>query len=238
MRIDAPGRALRSATEIAKILQAICDEKLALTAYLDRGEVLFASTLRAVDLDLDRLVVDYSQWKPANTALMQGGPVQFHCDRKKRHIQFHAGAPRQIMFEGVARLQFAMPQLVLDLQQRSHRRLSVESGPSLWCVINREGADPIVANVSDISKGGLGAFIHEPGVFLKPGMIFENCQITSSSLKNPINVSVEVRYWKTVREGDGTLNKRVGCRFVAASKNLQELIDLFEVEVKEDDRSR
>jgi len=234
MRIDAPGRALRSATEIARILQAICNEQLALSAYLERGEVLFTSTVRAVDLDLDRVVIDYSQWKPANSALMQRDSVQFHCDRKKRHIQFQISTPTQIMYEGAARLQFPLPSLVLDLQQRAHRRLSVKSLPSLWCVINRENAEPIVANVSDISEGGLGAFIHETNVALKPGMLFENCQITSPSLKTPIDVGVEVRYWKTVRESDGTLNKRVGCRFVTASKDLQELVKLFELEVSED----
>jgi len=238
MRIDAPGRAIRSATEIARLLQAICDEELAITAYLERGEVLFTSVVRAVDLDLDRVVIDYSQWKPANSALMQRDSVQFHCDRKKRHIQFHSPAPTQVMYEGAARLQFPLPSLVLDLQQRAHRRLSVKSLPSLWCVINRENAEPIVANVSDISEGGMGAFIHETGVMLKPGMIFSNCQITSASLKNPIDVSVEVRYLKTVRDGDGTLNKRVGCRFVTASKDLQALIKLFELEVSEDASKR
>ncbi len=238
MRIEAPGRALRSATEIASILQAICNEQLALSAYLERGEVLFTSAVRAVDLDLDRLVIDYSQWKPANSALMQRDTVQFHCDRKKRHIQFQTRTPTQITYEGTARLQVPLPSLVLDLQQRAHRRLSVKSLPSLWCVINRDNAEPIVANVSDISEGGLGAFIHDTGIVLKPGMIFENCQLTSSSLEAPIDVSVEVRYWKTVREGDGTLNKRVGCRFVTASKNLQELIKLFELEVSEDRSAR
>ena len=234
MRIDAPGRALRSATEIARILQAVCTDKLAISAYLEHGEVLFASTIRAVDLDLDRVVIDYSQWKPANSALMQRESVQFHCDRKKRHIQFQSVVPTQIMFEGAARLQFPIPPLVLDLQQRAHRRLVVNSLPSLWCVINREDAEPIVANLADISKGGMGAFIHEPGVVLKPGMVFERCQITSPSLKSPINVSIEVRYWKTVRDPDGTLNKRVGCRFVTASQHLRDLIDMFESEIKED----
>ena len=234
MRIDAPGRALRSATEIAKVLQVVCNEKLAISAYLEQGEVLFASVIRAVDLDLDRVVIDYSQWKPANTALMKRESVQFHCDRKKRHIQFQSVAPTQIMYEGAARLQLPIPPLVLDLQQRAHRRLVINSLPSLWCVINREDAAPIVANLADISRGGMGAFIHEPGIVLKPGMIFKHCQITGPTLKNPIDVGVEVRYWKTVREPDGTLNKRVGCRFVTASKHLRDLIEMFETEVKED----
>ena len=234
MRIDAPGRALRSATEIARILHVICTEELALSAYLEHGEVLFASKILAVDEDLDRVVIDYSQWKPANTALMQRETVQFHCDRKKRHYQFQSVVPTQIMHEGVGRLQFPIPPMLLDLQQRAHRRIVIHSLPSLWCVINRKDGSPIVANLADISEGGMGAFVHEPNIILKPGMIFENCQITGPSLKSPVQVSMEVRYWKTVREPDGTLNKRVGCRFVTTSRQLRDLVGMFESEVKMD----
>ena len=238
MRIDAPGRAIRSATEIAKMLQTICDEQLALTAYLEEGELLFDSKIRAVDVDLDRVVVDFSQWKPANTALMASESVLFHCDRKRRHIQFPAAALRQVVFGGVAVLQFAFPPFVLDLQQRSDRRIRIKSPASMWCVINREGRDPIVASVADISRGGIGAFVHEMSGVLAPGAVFRNCQITGSSLKRPVDVNVEVRYWKTVRAPDGKLSKRVGCRFLAPSQELKKLVDAFELEFDEDGRMR
>ncbi len=231
---NAPARAIRSATEIAEILQAICDEELALTAYPEKGELLFISRLRAVDPDLGRIIVDYGQWKPANSVLLDCESVLFHCERKKRHIQFLTESPTEIVFDGVAGIQVTFPQFVLDLQQRSHRRFHVKSQPSLWCVINREGSEPIVASVSDISRGGIGAFVHDPGVVVMPGTIFKNCQITGSSLKRPIDVSVEVRYWNTIHAQNGALSKRAGCRFVASTSDLQKLIDAFEADLDED----
>jgi len=229
-RIDGPERAVRSSIEIAKILQAICDEELELTSYLEHGEVLFSSRVRAVDLDLDRLVFDFSQWKPANAAVMACPSLQFHCDRKGRHIQFVTGAPRQIIYGGVAALRVAFPQFILDLRQRTHRRLQIKSPASLWCVINPEGANAIVADVSDISEGGLGAFVHDSAAALKPGTIFTRCQITGASLKRPVIVNVQVLYVKTVHTPDGAMKTRVGCRFVAPSAVVQQLIASFEAE--------
>jgi c-di-GMP-binding flagellar brake protein YcgR len=230
---DAPGRAIRSGIEIAKMLEAICEEELAVTAYPDKGELLFVSRMRAVDPDLGRIIIEYSQWKPANSALLVCEQVLFHVERKNRHIQFLTTLPKEVVFGGSAGIQVVFPQFVLDLQQRAHRRFSVKSLPSLWCVIKREGFDPIVANVTDISRGGLGGIVHDPGIVLKPGTIIKECQITGTSLKRPVDVSVEVRHWKTIRAQDGTLSKRVGCRFVASSLNLQQLIDVFEIQLDE-----
>ena len=230
---DAPGRAIRSGIEIRKMLEAICEEELAVTAYPDKGELLFVSRMRAVDPDLGRIIIEYSQWKPANSALLVCEQVLFHVERKNRHIQFLTTLPKEVVFGGSAGIQVVFPQFVLDLQQRAHRRFSVKSLPSLWCVIKREGFDPIVANVTDISRGGLGGIVHDPGIVLKPGTIIKECQITGTSLKRPVDVSVEVRHWKTIRAQDGTLSKRVGCRFVASSLNLQQLIDVFEIQLDE-----
>ena len=238
MRIDAPGRAIRSATEIERIPRTICDEKLALTAYLGQGERLFDTNIRAVDVDLDRVVVDFSQWKPANTAILASESVLFHCDRKRRHVQFPAPSLAQVVIGRVAALQFAFPSFVLDLQQRTDRRIRIKSPASMWCVINRRGHEPIVASLADISRGGIGAFVHEMSGVLTPGAVFRDCQITGALLKRPVNVNVEVRYWKTARSPDGKLSKRVGCRFVAPSKELQKLVEAFELEFDEHGRTR
>jgi hypothetical protein len=55
-------------------------------------------------------------------------------------------------------------------------------------------------------------------------MMIRGCQITGSSLMQPIEVSVEVRRWKTVRAKDGRLGKQVGCRFVASPEKLQNML--------------
>lgn len=227
----APGRAIRSRFEVEKLLLALCEEKLTVTAYPEDGELLFAARVLAVDPDLSRMVLEYSQWKPANSALLECKQVLFHCERKNRHIQFLAGAPSETVYGGSAGIQIGFPQFVLDLQQRTERRFRLATRPSMWCVIKQGGADPIVANVDDISRGGLGGIVHDPGVVLKPGMIIKDCQITGSELKRPIDVSVEIRYWKTIRSAEGVLSKRVGCRFVASSADLQQLIDVFIVDL-------
>ena len=213
------------------MLQAICDEGLPVTAYPEDGERLFVSKVRGVDADLSRLILDYSQWKPANSAVLACEEVLFHSERKNRHIQFLTESPSEIVFAGSAGIQVAFPQFVLDLQQRSHRRINVKYLPSLWCVIKVDGVNSIVANVTDISRGGIGGVVHDLGVKLKPGTIIRDCQITGSSLKRPIDVSVEVRHWKTVRAKDGTLSKQVGCRFVTSPEKLQEMIKAFEADL-------
>jgi c-di-GMP-binding flagellar brake protein YcgR len=230
----APGRAIRSRSEVESLLLALCDEKLTVTAYPEDGELLFAARVRAVDPDLSRIVLEYSQWKPANSALLECAQVLFHCERKNRHIQFLSGAPAEIVFDGSAGIQVGFPKFVLDLQQRTDRRFRLATRPSMWCVMKQEGADPIVANVDDISRGGLGGIVHDPEVVLKPGMIIKDCQITGSELKRPIDVSVEIRYWKTIRSQEGLLSKRIGCRFIASSADLQQLIDVFIVDLDDD----
>jgi c-di-GMP-binding flagellar brake protein YcgR len=230
----APGRAIRSRAEVETLLLALCEEQLTVTAYPGDGEMLFAARVRAVDFDLSRIILDYGQWKPANSALLDCKQTLFHCERKNRHVQFMSGAPSEVVYGGNAGIQVGFPKFILDLQQRTDRRFRLATRPSMWCVITQEGSDPIVAKVDDISRGGLGGIAHDPAAALKPGMIFKNCQITGAELKQPIDVSVEIRYLKTVRSPEGLLSKRVGCRFVAPSADLQQLIDVFIVDLDDD----
>lgn len=234
----APGRAIRSRSEVEKLLLALRDEKLTVTAYPEAGELLFAARIRAVDPDLSRIILVYSQWKPANSALLDCAQVLFHRERRNRHIQFLSGAPAEIVFGGSAGIQVGFPKFVLDLQQRTDRRFRLAAHPSMWCVMKQGGADPVVSNVDELSRGGLGGIVHDPGVVLKPGTTIKDCQITGSELKRPIDVSVEIRYRKTIRSQEGLLSRRIGCQFVASSADLQQLIDVFIVDLDNDQPER
>jgi hypothetical protein len=94
----------------------------------------------------------------------------------------------------------------------------------LRCIIGY-GLGSIYAQVVDVSRGGLGTLIADPALRMPPGTRLHGVRIVHP--ERVVTADLEVRYALRTLLRDGRDALRVGCRFLAAPQDLDDLIRLF-----------
>ena len=122
-RIAGTTQALvRSQLEVARILHAILGSQAPLVAYMERAEHLFMSRLRRVDSDCRFIVVDYSNDKVANAAVLAAPQVVLSSNNEGAHIEFAVTDSAETAIDEVLAIRFAFPGVLVVQQRRAHHR--------------------------------------------------------------------------------------------------------------------
>jgi len=225
----ATGRLLvRSGIEIARVLERLRAERAVLSALLGEGDLLFLTRLLAVEHALGAIVVAFSESKPANAQLLARESVVFACNHDGLRHEFIAAGPRETRFQGAPAMRLDFPRVLLSSQRRSHARIAVPPAVPLDCVFDWGGA-PVRAKVVDLSRGGIGALVHQAAVSIPPGARLENVRVAHP--RHTVTVALEVRHAARASTPDGRPATRLGCRFAAAPRDLRELLALFVTEI-------
>ena len=231
----ATGVLFRSRIEITRILQQLARDRAVLSAEIGDAGQLFLTRLLQVDPAGEFFVVDYSEERRANTALLEQLSVVFHASDKRGRIEFAATAPSEAVFAGDPAVRFALPQALVRSQLREHPRFKIPLDASLRCIADSTGVVPFEARIVDISRGGMGGMIYDPGIKLAPGTILRDCKIMMSGSK-PILADVEVRYTASLLQPDGSLAQRSGVKFLGEPEGIDALLGRFVIEFGDERR--
>jgi flagellar brake protein len=229
---DATGVLVRSQPEIVRILDRVRRGGEPLTASLDGAEQRFASQLLLVD-SLDGFMLIDCLSKTANFELLAQESVTFRCNDGPAHLEFTVRAPRETQYQGRSAIRFALPEQLVRVHRRAHTRSPVgdvaDSAP-LRCIADSAGATPFEARVVDVSPGGLGTIVYNAPVSLAPGMQLPRSKIIFPTGKTVL-VTLEVCHVQPVTLEDGAPGWRAGCRFIAGSLDLADLISVYVREI-------
>ena len=229
----ATGVLVRSQIEIARILETIRSGGEPLTAFLDGGKQRFTSRLLRVDSRDGFILVDYGPSKAANSALLAQESVTFRCNDGPAHLEFIARAPRETRYQDRAAIRFPLPEALVRVHRRAHPRIpvgDVAESASLRGIADSAGANPFEARVTDVSPGGLGTIVYNARVRLAPGMQLPRSKIIFP-MGRTVLVNLEVCHVQPVTLEDGAPAQRAGCRFIAGSRDLAELIHVYVREI-------
>ena len=225
----ASGVLFRSRIEITRILLRLARDRATLSAEVGDDKLLFLTRLLHVDPAGEFFVLVYSEERPANTALLEQASVVFRASDRRGRIEFAAAAPIETVFHGDPAVRFAFPQVLVQSQHREHPRFKLPADASLRCVADSAGVTPFEARIVDISRGGMGGMIYNPGVRLAPGTVLRGCRIMTSGSK-PVVADLEVRYTVSIVQPDGSLAQRSGVKFLGKPKGIDALLGRFVIE--------
>lgn len=220
---------LRSGTEIANALRAICAAAETLSANLPPDDSLFLSRLLDVDPEAGSIIIAWSTSKEANLAILAMRSVTFQCNHDGVHYEFLANDAHETDHGGQPGIQFAFPAAMLELHRRSHRRYTVPLGVPLNCEI-RVGPIAFDAKVVDISLNGIGAIVYDAAIHLEIGMLLKRTRILRPRGR-PLLVNLEVRHISRIILPDGGAAHRAGCRIIGGTREIENLISFFVTEL-------
>lgn len=225
-RAEETGNLLvRSGAEIETTLRAIHAAREVVSADLDSDEHLFMTRLLEVDPAGGTMTIAWSDSKEGNALVLRQASITFTTNHDGLHLQFVGEHPHEVAFGAGSAIQTALPRAIFAVQRRFQPRYKVPPSVPLRCEITL-GPVSFDAQIVDVSKGGVGAFVYDPGIRLEVGMTIPRARIEVPS-HAPVLAALEVRNIKTVTRADGTMAKRAGCRFIAPASGIETLIRLF-----------
>ena len=201
------------------------------SATMKPAKVLFLSRLVYVEPVKQFMLVSYSDHKPANSALLAAKSVTFKCNHRGAQFAFSCNAPRQVTHEREPAIQLGMPTTLLALlHRRGLQRVEVPARAEVDCQL-RMGVLSFDARLVDVSMDGMGFLLAEDAMPLCAGTRLEGARIRYPN-REPLVVDIEVRHVTRVALPEGRRATRIGCRILAASSELEDLIRLFIIDLE------
>jgi c-di-GMP-binding flagellar brake protein YcgR len=210
----------RSATEIARVLERVKNERLPVTAFFP--SLTFQAPLLHVDPRAGRIVLARSPLEAANAAVLSRPRCTFHCEMAGWHVEFVASEPRAVLFRRRNLIQCRFPELLASNPRRAHDRVRLKPPLPLRVHADAAGIMPFEALILDFGLGGVGFLAYASSITLEPGTVLRGCRIVLPGGVECI-ADLEVRYSQAITLPDGRRAMRSGCRFLTACPQLSTL---------------
>lgn len=207
----------RSATEIARVLDKVKNERILVTAYFP--SLTFQSPLCMVDPRGGRIVFDRSPNEEANRALLARPRCAFHCEMAGWHVEFVAARPRAVTHQGRSLIQCGFPELLASNPRRQHERIQVKPPLPLRVQADEDGIMPFDGMIIDLGFEGIGFLVYASTITLEPGTVLRGCRIQLPGGAECVS-DLEVRYSQAVTLPNGARAMRSGCRVLTPSAAL------------------
>lgn len=235
---DGPGIErfrVRTRADVVSVLRGLLQQNALVTAYFGPGADFFVTALLAVDAEKGILVFDHGADARQNERLPRAPAARLETYAEHIRVEFSVGSITTVDFEGKPAFAAPLPPSLLRFQRRETYRVHVPRSRPIVCELppTGDGGQPVLANVRDISIGGIALVDFPPGFRLVQGTVFERCVLTLTRTEK-IAAGLElVHVYRAPHAAPGR-GQLVGCRFLhldsAAEARIQRLINQLDRE--------
>lgn len=229
--------AVHDPREIIRLLGAVVEKRLLLTAFIDGGESFI--TLALALTDDGAVIVDACPDEVRNARV--GSAARLVCTTRLDNVklQFALAVPARIEYEGRPALRAALPDSIIRLQRREFYRLPTSQVEPLMCVITHAGEDgrrqEVQVRIVDISGGGLAVLVPPRELRFEPGTEYRQCSLRLPD-GNPLPVGLKVRNLFEIEKASGVKVQRAGCEFMGLSNQATARIQRYMFKLERDRR--
>jgi c-di-GMP-binding flagellar brake protein YcgR len=200
--------------EIVAILHNIAQRKSRAALYYNEGNSMVLTMLLAADEH--GIWVDAASNQLDNRHIERSNRIVFVSTHNQAKVQFVAASATLGLYENAPAFHLDLPRKLLRLQRRDYFRLVTLDSKAPKCIIRPVPGQAHIQHevtVMDISIGGVALVCEETGVELRPGMVYEHCQIDLPEV-GMLQATIEVKNTFEVSDRSGKVKRRAGCVFV------------------------
>ena len=227
-RLSTTGSLLvRSGIEIERLLQAIAQDRDTLSATVEK--VMFLSHVMSLDPEDHSVLLEYSNHKPANSAVLGSESVKFRCSHRGAQFAFACKKPRHAMHSGQPAIRMSAPPIVLGAQPGHGVKTPLPRPTEVRCDL-RMGLQMFAARLVDVGLDGKAYIEGDPAI-----PVCDNTMLKGARLRpengEPMTVDLDVKNVVQSTLSGGRRGTRIGCRRVVDRTKLEEIIRLFVVDL-------
>jgi c-di-GMP-binding flagellar brake protein YcgR len=226
---------VRIRAEIAAVVRELLQQNCLVTVYFGLTQEFFVTALLAVDADGGSFVFDCGADARQNARLPRAPAARLEAYIDHIRIEFSIGSIVAIDFDGKPAFRAPLPPSLLRIQRRESYRVHVPRSRSIVCELPpaSESGQPVLAQVRDISIGGIALVDFPPAFALVPGTVFQRCSLRLSTTES-LDAGLELVHIYRARGALPGRGQLVGCRFLhlggKAEARIQRLINQLDRE--------
>jgi len=223
--------------EIVSILQTIAQRKSRVALYYNEGISMVLTLILAADEN--GVWIDAASNPQDNRLIERSKRIIFVSSHNQAKVQFIATDAMLGTYEDAPAFSLALPLKLLRLQRRDYYRLVTAETGALNCIIHPVADQAIQQEVTvmDISIGGVALVCEQTGVELRPGMVYEHCQIELPEV-GTLEATIEVKNAFEITDRSGKVKRRAGCVFVNPDGKTTMLLQRYVAHVQQHLASR
>lgn len=225
---------LTSRADILFQLRALLKRKLLVNLEIHGTRQLVVTSVLAVNENNNTVILDISRNEGLNQELLSGKEAQFLAQLDGVSLSFNTGPVGLCTYESLPALRIVIPTSMIRLQRREDFRVHMPIANPVKCIITKPGngeTDPITTHIVDISCGGAAIVDTSSRLRSEPGQILAECQLLLSETDRVVT-TLEVRNTAQVSLPNGTVQRRLGCRFVDLPKDMAAKLQRFVMEIE------
>ena len=225
-----------SRQDIVQILRALSKQNEMVTAYFNRANDFFLTSIVGADAVSGMLIVDCGSDADTNRRVLAADKIIFvsHLDRIK--IQFNTKSLMLISHQGRPAFRTPLPESLLKLQRREYYRLATPMREPPQCTIPNLAGVSSEASVVDISVGGVAISGLPQDMTIEKGLLLDQCRIVLPAEGSVVStLEVCSLQQSTLRSGEQVL--RAGCRFVDVPAQHQAKIQRYIIRIDRERRA-
>lgn len=228
---------VESRVEIAFILRCAMNEGAMAVVSFNQGRDSFVTAVLSVDGAAGHYVIDASQDEAVNQRLALASRILFSSYQGKVRIQWEADRARAVSFEGHPAMLIPLPAVLRKYQRREYFRAETPVMRPVQCTIPLEEGRSVVANLFDISLGGVGLTGLPADFPIEIGREFPGCTIVLPEF-GVLSVTLQIRNADEVALRDDRVLRRAGCAFVGLPPGADSMIQRYIIRLERDRRYR
>lgn len=224
--------ALRDEAQIVALLQRMIDQRSLLDAPLPGSGPSLLTSVLAVDVDRDRLILDACRDANVERLALAQPQLAFSSRIDRVDVRFDGGPLQRTDWERLPAYAMSIPATVRHMQRREFFRIDVPVAHPIVCqlAVPADAQNPsreIRARVNDVSAGGLSLIV-PPGLenTLQPGMRFATCRLALPD-SAPVLLSLRIRRLFRAGSRGGSARSCAGCEFVDLSPSAETAIQRY-----------
>ena len=227
-RLSTTGSLLvRSGIEIERLLQGMAEDRDTLHATVE--SVMFLSRVMSMDADDHSVLLEYSNHKPANSAVLGAQSVKFRCNHRGAQFAFACKKPRHAMHSGQPAIRMSAPPIVLGAQPGHGVRTPLPRPTEVRCDL-RMGLQLFAARLVDVGLDGKAYIEGDVGIPVCDGTTLKGARLRPENAE-ALTVDLDVKNVVQSVLPNGQRGTRIGCSLVADRAKLEEIIRLFIVDL-------
>ncbi|GAB6066830.1 hypothetical protein JCM13664_01480 [Methylothermus subterraneus] len=199
---------LKNPSEIARILRALLEQRALISAQIESEHASFITALLLVDLERQRIALDYGPDPRLNGRALAAKKVFCQTKLDRLEVKFTASHLTEAKLQGQPVFCARFPETLYYPQKRRFYRLILPKTSPLSCTVGLPDGTTLALEVIDLGVGGLGLFDREGHAPLSVGGICPNCRLHLPGLGEVV-FDLEVRSVLELNPG-----KRIGGAFL------------------------
>lgn len=221
---------LRDPRQIRMLLQALADQRTAVTAHPNGSGRSFPSAV--LEVDDGGLLLDGSPMPSVNQTAAEASYWLCFAQVERVQVRFRMEQLQRIEQDGYVAFRAPLPETLHHLQRREFYRLETPVADSPWCLFpDPAGGEPLRWRVVNISAGGIAVLLPVGEEVLELQRRYPDCQLEMPDGER-IVVTLVVCSLVTRTRADGIQQQRAGLRFDHLPRGADALIQrhIFRIE--------